>query len=257
MLKLAIITPSYNQAQYIERTILSVLSQDYPDLEYIVVDGGSKDGTLDILRRYPQIRWISEPDRGQADAVNKGIRMATGEVIGWINSDDTYAPEAFASAVSALEANPNAAMAYGDMNVIGPSDELIMTRRSRPFSLRRLILTGASYIFQPTVFMRRWALEEVGLLDIELRHAMDYDLWIRLGSRFPAVYVPKVLANFRMHPHSKTCTEMALQRRESKMLRRRYAVSVFDRLWYAYYDLRVLLYQRLEQYRVSKFRLTS
>lgn len=256
MLKLTIITPSYNQAQYIERTILSVLSQGYPDLEYIVVDGGSKDGTLDILRRYPQIRWISEPDHGQADAVNKGIRMSVGDVIGWINSDDTYAQEAFTSAVSALEANPNAAMVYGDMNVIGPSDELIMTRRSRPFSLRRLVLTGASYIFQPTVFMRRWALEEVGLLDVELRHAMDYDLWIRLGSRFPAVYVPKVLANFRMHPHSKTCTEMALQRRESKMLRRRYAVSVFDRLWYVYYDLRVLLYQRLEQHRVSKFRLT-
>jgi len=256
MLTLSVITPSYNQAQYIERTIESVLSQNYPHLEYVVVDGGSQDGTLDVLRRYPQVRWVSEPDRGQADAVNKGIRMTTGDVIGWINSDDTYAPGAFASALAALEANPSAAMAYGDMNVIGPADEVIMTRRSRPFNLRRLILTGASYIFQPTVFIRRTALEEVGLLNVELRHAMDYDLWIRLGTRFPALYIPRVLANFRMHPQSKTCTEMTLQRLESKALRRRYATNRFDRLWYAYYDLRVLLYQHLEQYRISKRRLT-
>ncbi|MGQ9525346.1 MAG: glycosyltransferase family 2 protein [Armatimonadota bacterium] len=257
MLTLSIITPSYNQAQYIERTIASVLGQDYPYVEYVVVDGGSQDGTQDILRRYPQVRWVSEPDRGQADAVNKGIRMTTGEVIGWINSDDTYAPGAFTLAVRVLEANPHIAMVYGDMNVIGPDDELLLTRRSRPFSLRRLILTGASYIFQPTVFMRRRALYQVGLLDVGLRHAMDYDLWIRLGRRFPALYIPKVLANFRLHPRSKTATEMALQRSESKALRRRYITGAFDRLCCAYYDLRVFLYQHWERYHTSRVHGTS
>lgn len=251
MLKLSVITPSFNQAAFIERTIRSVLEQGYPDVEYLVVDGGSTDGTLDVLARYPQVRWISEPDRGQSDAVNKGLRMVSGDVVGWINSDDTYAPGAFATAMAEMERRPDVAMVYGDMRVIGPSDELIMVRRSRPFSLRRLILTGASYIFQPTVFMRRSAVLDVGGVDVGLRHAMDYDLWIRLGKR-GAVYVPAVLANFRLHGSSKTVTEMKLQRAESRMVRRRYAISSADRLWYAYYDLRVFAYMMLERHKVSR-----
>lgn len=248
---LSIITPSFNQARFIERTIRSVLSQNYPQLEYLVVDGGSTDGTIEILKRYPQIRWISEPDRGQSDAVNKGFRMTTGEVIGWINSDDTYAPGAFSTALAALEANPDAGMVYGDMNVVDHEDRILMRRRSRPFNLRRLILTGASYIFQPTVFIRREALEAVGQLDISLRHAMDYDLWIRIGQKFPAVYVPEVLANFRVHPSSKTSTEIQLQLKEGREVRARYARSPFDRLWFAYYDLRVLAYRHWERRCIS------
>jgi hypothetical protein len=134
------------------------------------------------------------------------------------------------------------------MNVIGPQDEVLMVRHSRPFSLRRLVLMGASYIFQPTVFLRRAAMEVVGELDVSLRHAMDYDLWIRVGKQLPVRYLPRVLANFRIHGDSKTTTEMGIQRKESQMVRRRHTTRSMDRLWFTYYDLRVYLYRHWERH---------
>lgn len=202
----SIITPSFNQARYIEATLDSVLSQDYPEIEYIVMDGGSTDGTVDILKRYEHrlAGWVSEKDRGQTDAINKGFARARGEVLAWLNSDDTYQPGAVREAVEALRAHPEAALVYGDANYIDETGRVIGRFPAAQTDYRRL-RQGYVHIPQQAAFWRASRWRQVGPLDDSFFFAMDYDLWVRLAGLAPLVYLPgKVWANFRLHRDAKT-----------------------------------------------------
>ena len=207
----SIITPSFNQAPYIEFTIRSVLSQDYPRIEYIIVDGGSTDGTIDIIKKYegkdgatPSIaRWVSEKDKGQTDAINKGFGRATGEILAWINSDDTYEPGAVSAAVKYLLENPKVGMVYGDCNFINENGVVIGKFNSAQTSYR-LIRQGYVHIPQQTMFFRADLWKQVGPLDPSFYFAMDYDLWTRILARSEIKYVSQTWANFRLHTSGKT-----------------------------------------------------
>lgn len=200
----SVVTPSYNSAHFIERTILSVQRQDYPNVEHIIVDGDSTDGTLDILRRYPHLKWISEPDQGQSDALNKGFRRAQGKVIGWLNADDTYNLHAITEAVRYLNQHPNTAAVFSRCNVIDENDQVGYTLDAPPFSLAQDLLVHR--VPQPATFMRRDALEAVGYLDAELHYVMDRDLFLKLGYRGQLDNVDAIWANFRECEGTKTIT---------------------------------------------------
>src|SRR5215212_477191 len=177
-----IVTPSLNQRQFIEATIRSVLDQDYPTIEYLVMDGGSTDGTLDILRRYEdRLTWVSMPDGGQAEAINRGWRRGRGEVLAWLNSDDIYLPGAVSAAVACLRAHPQVAGVYGDCDYIDEHGRTIDTHPTTPFDYATMLQTARAPIPQPATFLRQVAVESVNYLDARLTMLLDFDLWIRLG----------------------------------------------------------------------------
>lgn len=200
-----IVTPSYNQARFLESTIRSVLEQDYPHIEYFVIDGGSTDGTVDILRRYADrlAGWVSEPDRGQTDAINKGFRRARGEILAWLNSDDTYEPGAIRQAVAYLSDHPEVGLVYGDTQFIDENGRVIGRFPARQTDYRRL-RGGYVHIPQQAAFFRAALWNKVGPLDPTFYFAMDYDLWVRLAAQAPVVYSPHLWANFRLHGDAKT-----------------------------------------------------
>ncbi len=192
-----------NQGRFIEETILSVLSQDYGNIEYIVVDGGSTDGTLAILKKYEdRLTWSSEPDRGQSHALNKGLELAGGSIIGWLNSDDVYAENAVSEAVAFLRANPKHAMVYGDADIIKEGGEKIGPYETEPFDLERF--SKHCPICQPAAFVRSEVMATVGGLEESLHYCMDMDLWIRIGRIHRVGYIEKRLAMCRWHPENKT-----------------------------------------------------
>ncbi len=209
MTRVSIITPSFNQAPFLEATILSVLNQDHPDIEYIIVDGGSTDGSVDIIRRYEDrvAHWISEPDQGQTDAINKGFNLATGDVLAWLNSDDTYEPGAVKEAAAYLEAHPDVGLVYGDANFIDQSGERIGQFNARQTDYRRL-MRGAVYLPQQAAFFRADLWQRVGPLDPTFYFAMDYDLWVRIARISRLTYLPgRTWANFRLHGSAKSIAE--------------------------------------------------
>jgi Glycosyl transferase family 2 len=202
----SIVTPSYNQGDYIEETIQSVLDQDYPNLEYLVVDGGSSDNTIEILKKYEgRLTWLSEKDRGQADAINKGFHMAKGEIVAWLNSDDTYLPGAVHTSVRYLEAHPEVGMLYGEGYHIDADGEIIERYYTEPFDYQRL--SEVCFICQPTVFLRAEVIRTVGPLDVKLDYCMDYEYWMRIAKRFRIGYLEKDLANSRLHLDNKTLSK--------------------------------------------------
>lgn len=197
---MSIVTPAYNRARFLEQAIQSVLSQDYPNLEHIVMDGASSDGSVDILRSYGgRVRWRSEPDRGQSDALNKALSLAGGEIIGWCNSDDIYLPGAVRQAVEILTADPELDLFYGDCLYIDADGNVIGRHGTKPFSLRRLIWYDSGYFNIQAMFFRRRVIERVGGFDIGLHYALDYDWLIRVGKSCNVRYVPVCLGAFRRH----------------------------------------------------------
>ena len=203
--KVSIITPSYNQGQFLEASILSVLEQDYPNLEYIVVDGGSKDKSVEIIRKYQDrlTWWVSEKDKGHADALNKGFSRATGEILAWLNSDDIYFPSAVSEAVSILTSHPKVGMVYGDAELIDDSGITVGQFASKQTNYRQM-LRGSVHIPQATTFFRADLWRQVGPLDLSLFFSFDYDLWVKFAKVSEILYVPKRWAKFRIHEAGKT-----------------------------------------------------
>ncbi len=202
----SIITPSFNQASFLEETITSVLTQDYPRIEYIIMDGGSTDGSVDIIQKYADrlAYWESVKDKGQTDAINKGFDRASGDILAWINSDDTYNPKAVGEAVKFLIAHPETAMVYADCNFINEHGDVIGKFASRQTDYAKL-RRGYVHIPQQTMFFRSTYWKQLGPLDPSFYFAMDYDLWVRIAKQAPVQYLPgKTWANFRIHTSSKT-----------------------------------------------------
>ncbi len=217
MLSFSIVTPSYNQGRYLAATIESVLGQEGDfTIDYVITDGGSKDNSVEIIRAYEQqlasgawpvrcrgitYRWLSERDRGQSDAIQKGFAMATGDVLAWLNSDDTYLPGALQTAATAL-ADPSVSVIYGKSQFTDEDGNVVGRYRTEPFDAERLAVFN--FIAQPSVFFRRAAFEGVGGIRDSLHYVMDFDLWIRMSRELRFVYVPELLSTFRLHDESKT-----------------------------------------------------
>ena len=201
----SIVTPSFNQGRFLEETIQSVLAQDYPRIEYLIVDGGSTDGSLEIIRRYADRLgwWVSEPDRGQTEALNKGFARARGEIFAWLNSDDSYLLQAVSEAVAYLQAHPEAGMVYGDANLVDEHGRVIGQFPARQTDYQRL-RRGYVHIPQQATFFRAALWRQVGPLDPSFYFAMDYDLWVRLARVSALHYHPRCWANFRLHSQGKS-----------------------------------------------------
>ncbi len=203
---ISIITPSFNQAKFLRRTIESVLSQDYPCFEYIIIDGGSDDGSQHIIRDYEDrlAYWESVPDKGQTDAINKGFAKAKGKYLAWLNSDDTYQPGGISEAVAYLEEHPETGMVYGDCLFIDAQDREIGRFPAAQTDYKRL-RQGYVHIPQQASFFRADLWHEVGPLDPTFFFAMDYDLWVRIAKLAQLVYLPgHTWACFRLHGDAKT-----------------------------------------------------
>jgi len=227
--KISIVTPSLNQAAFIERTIRSVLTQQVDkSVEHIVVDGGSTDGTIEILERFSQnIRFTSETDRGMSDALNKGFSLCSGEIIGWLNSDDLYLPGTLQKVADFFSNHPDCMWLYGNCRMVDEHDNEIRKwitaykiRKSAVFSFKRLLVEN--FISQPTVFFRRIALEQAGPVDINLPTAMDYDLWLRLAKLGKPGFINDFLASFRVHRGSISARSYRKQFEEQYLIHKRY-----------------------------------
>jgi len=229
----SIVTPSLNQGQFIEEAIRSVLDQDYPHIEHIVVDGGSTDGTLAVLSRYPHLTWVSEPDGGQAAAVNKGFRLAQGEIFGWINADDAYLPGAVSTAAAALRTT-GAGLVHGGWRQIDEGGATIRDIAPVPYD-QDAELNDRNAVCQPGALFTREAFEAVGGVDPSYRYAMDYELWLKLGARFPVTHVDAVLGAYRLHPASKTVAETSGFWAETVRASRAHGGRRFSRIYVDWY----------------------
>jgi len=208
--QVSIVTPSFNQANFLERTILSVLNQDYPLVEYWVVDGGSTDGSVKLIDKYNKrlAGWMSEKDLGQADGLNKGLALVNGDIIAWLNSDDVYLPETISRAVEAFANHPEASFVYSDVDSIDSNDKVFHRMRYGSWGLAGLM--QFNIIGQPAVFMRRQALEKAGWLDLSYHYLLDHHLWLRLAAVSQPFYLKGApLAQARFHKDAKNVASAA------------------------------------------------
>src|SRR5437588_6505112 len=219
-LSISVITPSFNQGTFIARIIQSVLDQSVPGLDYMVVDGGSTDQTVSILKQHGhRLRWVSEKDRGQADAVNKGIHQTSGAVIGWLNSDDVYYPGALHTVLDYFAARPEVDLVFGSADHIDDHDNVLEPYPTEPWNVARL--REVCYLCQPAVFFRRGVVEQHGALDERLQYCMDYEYWLRLAAKQVRVgQIAEVLAGSRLHAATKTLgSRIAVHREINDMMR--------------------------------------
>jgi len=219
LFQISIVTPSFNQSKFIEEALLSVKQQACPCLEHIIIDGASTDGTVEILERYSarpgwqHLRWISEPDRGQTDALNKGFRMASGNIVGWLNSDDRYRPGCFATVAREFADYSEADVVYGDYTWMDEKGRVKRVRREIEFSPFVLSYHRVLYIASVSTFFRRRIFDEGNWLNPSFEYAMDYDLFLRLASRGHKFHhVRSILADFRWHSESKSTIATQKQR---------------------------------------------
>lgn len=224
--KLSVITPSFNQARFFEKTIQSVLSQDYPDFEYIVIDGGSTDGSVDIIRKYEDrvAYWVSEPDSGQAQAINKGFARAQGEYVAWLNSDDVYLPGVFSKAVRQLDQHPDASFVYANVVGIDTNEQATDWPNYRQYSLADFL--SLRIIGQPSVFMRHKFVEQVGGLDQTYHYLLDHKLWIELSVLGDPVFVDDYWGCARRHKEAKNSCQRTQFILEARKLQHEFQTRV-------------------------------
>jgi glycosyltransferase involved in cell wall biosynthesis len=229
MTRISIVTPSFNQAAFLSETLESVRSQHYPHLEHIVLDGASTDASIALLESkhgpaWQHLHWQSEPDRGQSHALNKGFAAATGDIVGWLNSDDRYRPGSLEAVARAFEQNPLIDVLYGDYTIMSATGDHISTRREIEFSRLILLHYRFTYIASTATFFRRRIFDEGNFLDESLHYAMDHDFFARLSHRgYRFKHLAAVLADFRLHPSSKGCSLPALFVVESRATTRKYS----------------------------------
>lgn len=267
-LTFSIITPSYNQGRFIEETIQSVLSQEGDFyIDYIIMDGGSTDNSVEIIKKYEQLlkegkwpikcrgiecRWASEKDRGQSDAINKGFKMARGEIIAWLNSDDTYMPGAVGKVVDFFNSHSCVGMVYGKTYYIDETSDVIGKYPTEPFDYERL--AQFTFITQSSTFIKKENYFNVGGLNLDLHYAMDYDLWIRIAKIRKVEYLPTFLSTYRLHKESKTVSDEHALKFQDEQLRtvfKLYKWAPPNRIYgYCYHLVRHKIPDSLLKYRV-------
>ena len=211
-MRISVVIPSYNQAAYLAATLESVCAQDHPDIEVLVFDGGSTDGSVDILRGWTApaggapIRWVSQKDGGQADAINQGLRACTGDVAAYLNSDDVYYPGALSAVAAHFEAHPGCLALYGRAHHLHPDGSIMEEYPTEPWNYDRLLDT--CFLCQPAVFWRREVMQRFGVFDDALKYALDYEYWLRVGQKVPFEYLDDHhLAGSRLHEDTKTLAQ--------------------------------------------------
>lgn len=228
----SIVTPSFNQAGFLERTILSVLNQSYAHIEYIIIDGGSTDGSADIISRYSDriTYWVSEPDKGQADAINKGFARCKGELFAYLNSDDVLEQNAVAQIVNAYVKERQAAVIYGKCSTIDANDQLIESPQGAMVNFDWLLHNGMlPRIYQPACFFNTKWLSRKPLFDARLHYVMDYELLLSLLRQHHAHFIPAPVARYRVHAAAKTSAQASRMYEEKMKVQRAYGAPVFLR----------------------------
>ncbi len=228
-MKFSIVTPSFNQGKFIQATIESVLSQKEVSLEYFILDGGSQDNTLALIERFaPQLSyWESQPDKGQTNAINKGFARSTGDILGWLNSDDVFTPGALGRVAAAFEANPQADVIYGDSSYMTKDGVVFRTKKARPFSIE--YLRKRDFLYQPSTFFRKRTYDATGPLDERYQSCMDYEYWLHMaekGAKF--VYIGSILSQMRFHEDAKSVSAILLSLDEEKTLKLEYGYPYFQ-----------------------------
>lgn len=239
MVKISIITPSYNQGQFIADAIQSVNNQNYADKEHIIVDAQSTDETLDVVKHYahlPHLKWVSEPDKGQSDAINKGFKMASGDIVAWLNADDYYLPDTFSKVAAAFQA-PDVSVVYGDTLLVDQDKNPKRIKKDHPFDYKVLLYYGC-YIESTTTFFKKEIIDAGNLIDISYKICMDYEYFIRLanqGYRFQ--YIPSALAAFRWHQTNLSVIYPQKRREEELVIKHQYGYKATKN-----YHLQTMLY---------------
>lgn len=231
MVKISIVTPSYNQGQFIADAIESVSNQDYPDKEHIIVDAMSTDETLDVIKSYahlPHLRWVSEPDNGQSDAINKGFKMATGDVIAWLNADDYYLPQTFSKIADAFKQNHDAGIIYGNAMMVNQNKEALRVKKDHLFD-RGVLLYYGCYIQSTTTFFRREIIDANHLIDSSYKLCMDYEYFVRLSTLgYCFQYTPETLAAFRWHETNLSVLYPQRRREETVKIKHQYGYKITE-----------------------------
>jgi len=249
--KISVITPSFNQGEFLEKTILSVLEQDCPNIEYIVIDGGSTDNSVEIIRKYEKhlAYWVSEPDRGQSDAINKGFRRATGEIVTWLNSDDFYLPGAVKKVVDYFARHADVDFVYGDYYLADRQERILAKRKSIPFDYN-ILLYDANFICQPASFFRKSILDKIGLLDEKFHYLMDYEFFLRAAcNKIKFELIPEFLAAYRFHFTCKAVSGQNECKRAHDFIRDMYRLKKFKNpVFDSAYLLSLHIFFRLKRY---------
>lgn len=225
--KISIITPSFNQGRFLERTIKSVLSQNYPNIEYIIIDGGSTDNTVEIIKKYEHklAYWVSEKDKGQSDALNKGFKKATGEIIGWQNSDDIYLRDSFLKALNTFNDHPKAEIVFGNTYMIDENDNIINELRFTPFSLLTHLYEGMS-ISNQSSFWKKTVFDKIGMMNLQFQFSMDFEFFLRAKlNNINFKFIHEHLGSFRIHTESKTTSIFAIRNKEHEKIDQLYKIN--------------------------------
>lgn len=254
-MKISIVTPSYNQGAFIADALGSVRDQGYENFEHIVLDNCSADQTPDILKENPHLRLIVEADKGQSDALNKGFKMASGDIVGWLNADDRYLPGCFKTVSDFFTANPSCDILYGDYRLINEQGDVRSFRKELGFDLFMLKYLHVLYIPSTTAFFRRRIFEDGNFLDIRYHYSMDYEFFLRLAlKRYKFIHIPVFLADFRIHASSKSQKQTLMQKQEMEQALFQHDpwLKRFHGLWRKSIRMGLMAFARLKRY-ISKF----